>query len=76
MVQFPEQKKISPSIHLQTNSAAHLASPQWVLGAAFPMLKQPRQKGDYSHPHNAEFKKCVQLYFHSHIRIHGTKKQF
>jgi hypothetical protein len=45
---------------------------QWVPGALSLGVKWPGCKADYSPPPGVEVKECVELYFHSPIRLHGV----
>jgi hypothetical protein len=44
---------------------------KWVAGALFPGVKRPGREVDHSLPSSAEVK-CVELYLHSAIRLHGV----
>jgi hypothetical protein len=45
---------------------------QWVPGALFLGVKRPGREAGHSSPSSAEVKECVELYFHSPIRLHGV----
>jgi hypothetical protein len=45
---------------------------QWVSGALYLGVKRPKREADHSPPSSAEFKECVELYFHSPIRLNGV----
>jgi hypothetical protein len=40
-------------------------------GGCFPGVKRPDSEADHPSPSSAEVKECVELYFHSPIRLHG-----
>jgi hypothetical protein len=39
-------------------------------------VKRPGREADHSPPSSAEVNKCVELYLHSPIRLHGVMLQF
>jgi hypothetical protein len=45
---------------------------QWLPGALSLEVKRPGRETDHSPPSSAEVKECVELYFHSPIRLHGV----
>jgi hypothetical protein len=45
---------------------------QWVPGDLSLGAKRPRRAVDHTPQSSAEVKECVELYFHSPIRLHGT----
>jgi hypothetical protein len=45
---------------------------QWVTGAVSLGVKLPRREADHSPSSSAGVKECVELYFHSPIRLHGV----
>jgi hypothetical protein len=45
---------------------------QWVKEAFSLGVKRPRCEADHSPPSSAEVKKCVELYLHSPIHLHGA----
>jgi len=45
---------------------------QWVPGALSLGVKRPGREADQSSPSSAEVKECVELYFHTPIRLHGV----
>jgi hypothetical protein len=45
---------------------------QWIPGALSLEVKRPGRETDHSPPSIAEVKKCVELYLHSLIRLHGV----
>jgi hypothetical protein len=44
----------------------------WVQGALSLGVKRPENEANHSPPSSAEVKECVELYFHSPIRLHGV----
>jgi hypothetical protein len=58
--------------HVQTDPGAHPTSYPKVTGDLPLGVKRPGREGDHSTPSSAEVKECVELYFHSPIRLHGT----
>jgi hypothetical protein len=44
---------------------------QWVTGALSLGVKRPGSESDHSPQYSAEVIKCVELYFHSLIRLYG-----
>jgi hypothetical protein len=45
---------------------------QWVPGALSLGVKRPEREADHSSPSSEEVKECVELYFHSLIRLRGV----
>jgi len=45
---------------------------QWIPGALSLGVNRPGREADPSPPSNAEVKECVELYFHSPIRLNGV----
>jgi hypothetical protein len=45
---------------------------QWVQRALSLRVKQPGHEADHSPPYSAEVKECVEIYFHSPIRLNGV----
>jgi hypothetical protein len=45
---------------------------QWVPGALSLGVKRPAREADHSPPSSAKVKECLELYFHSPIRLHGV----
>jgi len=45
---------------------------QWVPGALSLGVRRLGHEADHSSPSSAEVKKCVQLYLHSPVHLHGV----
>jgi hypothetical protein len=62
------------SLHhrVQNGSGAHPASYPMGTRGCFLRVKRPGCEADHSPPFLAEVKKCVELYLHSPIRLHGV----
>jgi hypothetical protein len=62
------------SLHhrVQNGSGAHPASYPGGTRGSFLWIKRPGRKADHSPPSSVEFKECVELYFHTPIRLHGV----
>jgi hypothetical protein len=63
------------SLHhcVQHGSGAHPASYPVSTRVLSLGVKRPGREADHSPPSGAEVKECVELYFHSPIRLHGTE---
>jgi hypothetical protein len=73
-VGFSAQSKnlFSNLIHrVQTGSGPHPASYTWVTGAHSPRVKRPKRDAHHSRPSIIPRKIMIELYVHSHIRLHG-----
>jgi len=57
--------------HVQTGSGVHPASYPVGTGVLSLGLKRPSREANHSPSSSAEVKECVELYFHSPIRLHG-----
>jgi hypothetical protein len=62
------------SLHhrVQNGSGAHPASYPMGNTGSFPEAKRLGHDADHLPPSSAEVKECVELYFHSPIRLHGV----
>jgi hypothetical protein len=61
----------------ETGSGGELLWPtqppiQWVPGALSLGVRRLGHEADHSSPSSAEVKKCVQLYLHSPVHLHGV----
>jgi hypothetical protein len=57
--------------HVQTGSGAHPGYYPMGTRGSFLGCKAAGREADHSPPSSAEVKECVELYFHSPIRLHG-----
>jgi hypothetical protein len=72
-VRFPEGAgNFSLHHRVQNSSGVHPASYPMGTRGSFPGVKRTGREANNSHPSSAEFKKCVELYLHSPIRLHGV----
>jgi hypothetical protein len=59
-------------LSVQTGCGAHPAYYQMGTGFLSLGVKRPEREADHSPPSSAEVKECVELYFHSPIRLHDV----
>jgi hypothetical protein len=64
---FVQPYMIAPKLLLPT---APPPPPPW--GISFPGIKQPGREADHSLSSSAEVKKCMELYLHPCVRLHGV----